>query len=95
MAKRVEKACLAIILHRPGIANIENILLFTCFFKSEAWCRAVLCGYQGHTAGPLPKHQNILWTKFERILREDEVEAAGEEATARRLYCQWRCFGAH
>ena len=95
MARRVEKACLAISLHRPGIANLENILFFTCFFKSEAWCRAVLCGYQGNSAGSLPKHQNILWTKFERILREDEVEAAGEEATARGLCCQWRCLGAH
>ena len=95
MAKKVEKACLAISLHRPGIANIENILLFTCFFKSEAWCRAVLCGYQGHPEGPLPKPQDILWTKLERILREDEVEAAGEEVAARGLYCQWGCFGAH
>ena len=93
MAKGVEKAYFAIFLHRPGIAIIKNIL-FTCFFKGEAWCRAVLCGYQGHPAGPLPKHQDILWTKLERILREDEVEAAGEEVAARGLYCQWGCFGA-
>ena len=93
MAKGVEKAYFAIFLHRPGIAIIKNIL-FTCFFKGETWCRAVLCGYQGYTAGPLPKHPNILWTKLERILTDDEVKAAGEEATARGLSCQWRRFGA-
>ena len=94
MAKRMEKACYAVFLHRLGIANIENISLFTCFFKGEAWCRAVLCGYQSHPAGPLPKPQNILWTKLDRILRENEVKAAGEEATARELSYQWGCFGA-
>ena len=86
MAKGVEKAYFAIFLHRPGIAIIKNISLFTYFFKSEAWCRAVLCGYQGHTAGPLPKHPNILWTKLERILTDDEVKAAGEEAVKMGLY---------
>ena len=28
----MEKACLAIFLHRPGIANIESILWFICLF---------------------------------------------------------------
>ena len=52
----------------------------------------MLCGHPGNPAGPLSKHQDVLWTCLEGIFREYQVQAAGEEAAAQGLSRQWRCW---